>query len=623
VNVAGRGVYGSSQQKMLVLLNGHRLNSRSYSMANPDYSISLDKIECIEVLRAPGSSLYGNVALTAVVNLITKKGTDQSGTDVSVGIGNYGQRKYSVLHGNELENGKGDLLLWGAYYRSDGEEVEVPTEEDYSREPKDSHAHAILDGFRDRPSYDVGISYEIDNFTFLATQRYSKYIEPFSAAGPTGETYNYADYRTLRGIGAGLGSKFSHLGLDYNKVFDNGLNFQFQVYYDDNEIQVKAISNPSIKQHIFASWYEQDLGFIAQLSGTYNLGSYGNSTWMLGSQVDEMEVYDSDYIVGTDGEWTEFKDTRGRKLLDIGSERISSVFTQVKHRISEMWLINLGGRFDRKERHKGGTIDEFSPRLALIWIPSEQFDVKLSYSKAFVDAPYWYRYNILPSYRGGEFLEPEYMDSYQLTSTIKSADGRVNSSFNVFYNKFSDFIWRNNNAAENEPIYQNAGFLKVWGIENETAYRGNAYNVTANFTYQAADEAETYGVSGHQIWNVPNWSANLVFNVNPFKLFESNPDSVSKDIWFNLTARYIGEQLSPIDITFPNGTEFKEPNKEVDDVVLFNTGFRWNKLWKSFFLDTRVYNLLDEKSYQGGSVSHPYPQPGRWFMITLGYQGNW
>jgi iron complex outermembrane receptor protein len=72
VNVAGRGVYGSSQQKMLILLNGHRLNSRAYSMANPDYSISLDKDKCIEVHRAPGSSLYGNVALSAVINIITK-----------------------------------------------------------------------------------------------------------------------------------------------------------------------------------------------------------------------------------------------------------------------------------------------------------------------------------------------------------------------------------------------------------------------------------------------------------------------------------------------------------------------------------------------------------------------
>lgn len=119
---------------------------------------------------------------------------------------------------------------------------------------------------------------------------------------------------------------------------------------------------------------------------------------------------------------------------------------------------------------------------------------------------------------------------------------------------------------------------------------------------------------------VPNWTANAIFNVKPLEWFDIQSESFSKDLWFNLTARYIGEQLSPIDIEFPNGMVFKEPNKEVDDVVLFNTGFRWDNVWKGLFLDARVYNVLDEKYYQGGSVSHPYPQPGRWWMITLGYQ---
>jgi outer membrane receptor for ferrienterochelin and colicin len=223
---------------------------------------------------------------------------------------------------------------------------------------------------------------------------------------------------------------------------------------------------------------------------------------------------------------------------------------------------------------------------------------------------------------GSKSLKPEHMDSYQLTPTIKLAGGKVINSFNFFYNKFSDFIWRNNNAF---PQYQNAGFLKVWGIENETLYFGedDVYNVAFNFTYQAALQAESYPVSGHKIHNVPNWTANVVLNVNPFELFDVKAGTLSKDLWLNLTTRYIGEQLSPIDIEFPNGTPFKEPNKEVDDVLLFNTGFRWDNLWKGLFLDGRVYNLLDEKYYQGGSVSHPYPQPGRWFMLTVGYQGEW
>ena len=56
-NIAVRGVFTSSQQKILFLIDGHRLNSRSYSMTFPDYAISLDKIKQIEVLRGPSSSI--------------------------------------------------------------------------------------------------------------------------------------------------------------------------------------------------------------------------------------------------------------------------------------------------------------------------------------------------------------------------------------------------------------------------------------------------------------------------------------------------------------------------------------------------------------------------------------
>jgi len=611
VNVAGRGVYGSSQQKMLFLLNGHRLNSRSYSMANPDYSIGLEKIECIEVLRAPGSSLYGNVALTAVVNLITKKGTDLGGTEISGGIGNYGQKKFSFVHGNEFENGKSDLLLWGNYYRSDGE----PVNELYSDEQKDDSL-AILDGFKDKASYDVGMNYEFGDFTLLASQRYSKYIEPFSE--PDGKFYNYLDYRKLRGIGPGLGSKFSHLGVDYDHEFDNGLNLQLQLYYDENEIQVHAIDDPSQKEHRFFAWHERDGGVLGQLSRDYNWLA-GSGTWMVGGQIDMMEVYDSEHITGIEGEWTGFEDKRGKKLLDTGKEEIYSVFGQVKHRISDNWLVSLGGRFDKKERHKGEPINEVSPRLAIIWLLSDKIDMKVSYSKAFVDAPYWYRYNLIASYQGTESLKPEYMESYQLTPTVKLAEGKVTSSFNVFYNKFSDLVWRNNNLA-GEIRYQNAGFLKVWGIENETSFRQNAYNLALNLTYQAAYDAENYGVSNDKIHDVPNWTANAILNVNPLERFDVHLGSISDDLWVNITARYIGKQLSPITSEFYNGEPSDAKNNKVDDVLLFNAGFRWNNLWKGLFLDGRVYNLLDEKYYQGGTVRHPYPQPGLWWMVTVGYQ---
>ena len=89
-NAAMHGVYTTSQEKILVMENGHRLNLRATNNGKLDYTISTEKIDHIEILRGPASSLYGNVALTAVVNIITKKGREINGVKGKYGYGSYG-----------------------------------------------------------------------------------------------------------------------------------------------------------------------------------------------------------------------------------------------------------------------------------------------------------------------------------------------------------------------------------------------------------------------------------------------------------------------------------------------------------------------------------------------------
>lgn len=72
MNIAMRGVYSSGQENILIMQDGQRLNSYITNAISPDYSISMAKIKQIEVLRGPASSLYGSVALTAVINIVTK-----------------------------------------------------------------------------------------------------------------------------------------------------------------------------------------------------------------------------------------------------------------------------------------------------------------------------------------------------------------------------------------------------------------------------------------------------------------------------------------------------------------------------------------------------------------------
>ena len=73
VDIRGQGEHAASN--VLVLIDGHRINSVDMTGAN-FASVSLKQIERVEILRGPGSVLYGNNAVGGVINIITKSGRD-------------------------------------------------------------------------------------------------------------------------------------------------------------------------------------------------------------------------------------------------------------------------------------------------------------------------------------------------------------------------------------------------------------------------------------------------------------------------------------------------------------------------------------------------------------------
>jgi len=608
LNIAMRGVYASSQQKILIMLNGHRLNSRAYSEADPDFSISLGKIKQIEVLRGPASSLYGNVALTSVINIITKKGQDVDGVKVSAGVGNFGQAKADFLLGKQF-NRSNDILVWGSYYRSDGEEHYIPQEQDHS--PNPVSGYAILGGFRDRPSYDAGVVYDQGHLSLLGNVRYCKYTEPFSAGGITGEVYDYGEYRTFQGTGPGLSSGSSHAELKYSNDLGQGWDIMAVGNLDLNAVLACLVVNPVIGQSGKIFWNEISYGGVIQLKKRYDLKTWGNGNILGGVQTDDMKLIDSFYLLGTNGQFDTVMDNSKKPLLDKGKEDIYSGFLQIKHRLGEKIILNLGARYDNKKRHLGKNVEDFSPRLSVIFTPSSLVDMKLSYAQSFVDAPYWYRYNSLPSYKGSANLLPEHLRSVQFTADFHFLDQKCNLGLNAFYNRLRDFIYRDPNATGDMPRYKNAGRLESAGVEGEMSYLAARVHVRANTTWQYAIDAVDYGVIGNRIDNIPEWTGNLILDLNPlFRKYNG--------LWINCTLHYVGMESSPVN-TFLNGEAYHNPELTVEPAAIVNAGFHLPDL-RGFSLDFTVYNIFNTAYLQGGSTPFPYPQEGRWFLMTAGYK---
>src|SRR5258705_1171633 len=90
-SVSGVFLRSANTTQTLVLVDGVRLTSATAG-ATALEAIPLDQIERIEVLRGPASSLYGADAIGGVIQVFTRRGTEDFSANVAAGYGTYSTR---------------------------------------------------------------------------------------------------------------------------------------------------------------------------------------------------------------------------------------------------------------------------------------------------------------------------------------------------------------------------------------------------------------------------------------------------------------------------------------------------------------------------------------------------
>ncbi len=90
-------VRGATSTQVLVMVDGRPLNSAQSGTVDLT-DIPVADVERIELLRGPGSSLYGAYALGGVINIITRKGGGPAKTEVSSAAGSLGASNYNLSH---------------------------------------------------------------------------------------------------------------------------------------------------------------------------------------------------------------------------------------------------------------------------------------------------------------------------------------------------------------------------------------------------------------------------------------------------------------------------------------------------------------------------------------------
>ena len=620
-NVTMHGVYSSGQEKILVMENGHRLNTRSTNNGKLDYAISTEKIDHIEVLRGPASSLYGNVALTAVVNIITREGKEVNGVKGKYGYGSHGTHRADLIAGTSfLET---DILAWGSFYTSQGDRFDIPKGTGLSNTPYDGYAY--IGRYEGKPSYDLGFNLKVKDFNFMLSRKHGKQVPQYSWYGLA---YDYDRYRKLGTDKVGYSIDETHIDLGYEKSIGKiSLNVSaYGDWYNIDDYQVLSDSivnvdfnktgqavrddNGNIVYRLYRGmsqdllWNEYTIGAVAKADANYKLGNMKGNI-LVGTQYEFFTLDANDTHVGENFEEMTMVMPESSYTVKVGRERSMSAFIQAKHFFLDNVILNAGIRYDNKYRKNEVHVDAFSPRVALIYMPSKKFSTKLSYSRAFVDAPYYTRQNTTSAYRGSADLQPEYLNALQLDFIGKVSN--LNYDVNLFYNHLTNIISNNQSQDLYAPKFINAGNLKIAGVELELGYNTAFLHAHLNTTWQRALSAEQYTYSDHYIYSVPSVITNLTCEQRLLR-------KTHHSLWLSGNLRYTSRTLNKANSRVKGSEDFYLNDRALVDLRL---KYDYNDFMQLSLDCDNVFNT----SYEIGGTSYiPYRYMGRTFMGTVSFK---
>ena len=614
INIAMRTMYGEAQEKILILIDGHRLNSFTTNASNPDYGLSLEKIKQVEVLRGPASSLYGGVALSAVVNIITKNGADVDGFKAKVGIGNYGQWRGDLLFGKRYFDL--DVLVWGSIYKATGQKRYMNIL-DTGLGLKEGDI--TVGGVGNRPSYDIGVSLNWNGLSILYNTHYSQIISPISYRY-TSSPYDYDKYGTFRGMRPGNSTRSHHVDISYTRTLGS-FTLSGKATFDENDLvhynvitderannlspyiglpnigQIDVDSLLSLYHGVYRYMEGQDRTIGVQLKGdySYKIGEKHRGLISVGMEYNHYELLDARYVMGVEYSSTL---TEMKQFIEMakGKEHAYDAFAQLKHTWGN-WILSAGLRYDFKKQYDKTTLNEISPRVALIFL-QPKWNAKLSYSRSFVDAPYLHRKT--NQLLGDELdaLKPEKLNSVQLTFQWVNPVPGLMLELNGFYNRSHDLIYANG------FYHSNAAPSSAYGLELTSDYKTKRFTANVAVELMRSNGAE-YGsiyYSSRTI-NVPNFTTSTVLAWEMFKNFKLHTHittyTAQSSVFVNAKENMLVEYETPGRVLVDLGADYKIGKLE---------------------LGLNIHNLFDNKYKQGGMNSNStIIQKGTWVMGDIAY----
>ena len=417
-----RGDYiKQNSSHILVLINGRPVREVQEGGVSSEIfnSFPVGIIERIEVIKGPGSVLYGSDAFSGVINIITKEAdknslsiTGKGGDGGAFGVSGEGTLKVNDLNivaaGNYYEKS-----VWNAPYTAPNY-VSIP----------DPPYYQVVNVTNNIKIPDKGTGLYLGaNYKGLSIM--TSYDE-WSTLGT--QIYNDVTNKKL----------FTNVG--YNYKMSEIWNMDFNVTYTHSELFGDSLSERS-NNNTIAEW----TNFIT-LSNKSKLTVGGSFSNINGTETN-LQNPDSTYVISD------------------GKNNAFALYAQIDYKLLKSLKLIAG-----MQTNKVGELDlSIVPRGGLIWYPFERLSVKALYSEAYRAPSINELYMNFPDgLYGDENLKPEKVATIDFGVNYQGEQGQVGASF--FYSKQKDIIQPVFFPMSFERQYTNLDAVTFMGGEFEGKY---------------------------------------------------------------------------------------------------------------------------------------------------------
>ena len=592
---ATRGTVSDNNQEFLVLIDGHRMSS--IDNFGPGQIIELpndlSNVKRIEIIKGPGSAVWGSGALSGVVNIITKDAADlgELKQHSSVTMGEDDTYKANFQMGRVYENA--DWILHGSYITANGKAVRQ------SSATSDFPIFDTATGFSSHPygTYTTDLDRYDDSYMVYFKGNSGK----FSLNGMAFTTSQYnRHYETGKGRENFLSTEKYFLESAYrDNLGDWDFTWKGFLHYNKAEYENKKDHNGARPTRLEKVWKDKSIGTSMNLTRQFTDNIFFNSgieyTYTRTGPDDSTSIAQTaPFTVTKSTAHFEDQDITGYALLDY-------------YLTEDLKLTGGTGVSYNDDRGEDAWVS--SPRGGIIWNASENTTHKLLYNSAYF-RPATFQATNNPNMDSEEMTQFEYI--------LMKKIGRANVTTTLYWQELEGYI-NILSLGGGSTQFNNSGDYKSRGIEVEfTTPLWEDHILWANAAYC---DAEAGG-----------FTSTLPFNsrrVNPSGEVLSYPEvtfniggtfhSLDKKTFISPAMRYVGEvEYRATPATTASLTDAMYRHVGPFAYLDLNIGYEPNKNLGFYvnFINLTNIDSRNHLSIWNGTID----QPGRYIEFKILYK---